>query len=103
MKKLILFLIGLALAAPSTCFAIQKFERTQEIKMDESGGYAESQRDHHAKRSKQLKQKSSPGYYDGSYHNKSSNFKPGEWQFVGSSNKATSKKKNSYKKVKETE
>ncbi|MFA4875016.1 MAG: hypothetical protein WC690_06705 [bacterium] len=103
MKKLIVLLVGLCLAAPSGAFAIQKVKRTGEIKMDESGGYSESQRDPHSRRSKQIKDKTGGGYYQGEYHNKSPEFKQGEWQFVDDSKGGSSKSKPKYKKVKETD
>lgn len=96
MKKLILFLAVLALVIPSVSFSIQKFERTGEIEKDSTGGYSDTQRDHHSRRKKQIKDKSGSGYYNGEYHSKSKNFRPDEWQFVdpahGGSAKKTKKK-----------
>lgn len=92
MKKLILTLIVLALAVPSVSFAIQKFERTGEIEKDKTGGYSDTQRDHHSRRKKQIKNKTGSGYYNGEYHSKSKNFKPDEWQFVDSAHGGSTSK-----------
>lgn len=101
MKKLIISLIVLAFAAPYSSFAINKFERSGKIETDETGGYSESQKDYHHKRAKQNEEKSKGGYYEGEYHNKSREFKQGEWQFVDSSGKGSSKHAKKHKKVKE--
>jgi hypothetical protein len=94
--NLISILIALAIAAPSSTFAIQKFQRTGEIEKDKDSGYSESQRDPHRRRSNQIKDKTSGAYYNGGYHNKGKDFKPGEWQFVdpahGGSSKTTKHK-----------
>jgi hypothetical protein len=93
MKKFILTLIVLALVVPSVSFAIQKFQRTGEIEKDKTGGYSETQRDHHARRKKQMKEKTGAGYYNGEYHSKSKNFQPDEWQFVEPSHGGSSSSK----------
>ena len=97
-------MIALAIATPSTAFAIQKFERTGTIEKDKDSGYSESQRDPHSRRSNQIKDKTSGAYYNGGYHNKSQDFKPGEWQFVdpahGGSKKATKGKEKNKEKAK---
>ncbi len=100
MKKLIALAIGIAVAAPSAAFGIQEFKRTGKIETNESGGYSESQRDPHAKRSKQIKEKTGAGYYQGGYHSASPEYRPGEWQFVEPEG---GKSKPTYKKVKETD
>lgn len=93
MKKIIIILATLALVVPSVSFAIQKFERTGEIEKDKTGGYSETQRDHHARRKKQIKKKTKAGYYNGEYHSKSKNFQPDEWQFVDQAQGGSSSKK----------
>lgn len=93
MKKIILILVALIFAFPSIGLSIQEFKRTGKIDMDEHGGYADQQRDHHSRRSKQIKAKSGSGYYDGSFHSKTDNFKPGEWQFVGAGQETKKQKK----------
>ncbi len=98
MKKLILFLIAVALIIPSVSLSIQKFKRTGEIEKDATGGYSETQRDHHARRKRQIKEKTGAGYYNGEYHSKSKNFRPGEWQFVDPATGAGSKAKKKTKK-----
>lgn len=101
MKTLLLIVLVIALAAPIKASAIQEFKRTGEITTDQSGGYSESQRDPHARRAKQVKDKTGGGYYQGGYHSTSPEYKPGEWQFVEPSHGGSSHK--SYKKVKETD
>ena len=101
MKKLILLIVVVAIAAPCRVFAIEEFKRTGEIETDKSGGYSESQRDPHARRAKQVKEKTGAGYYQGEYHNTSPEYRPGEWQFVDPSSGKSQPKK--YKKVQETD
>jgi hypothetical protein len=102
MKKLILLMVGLSLALPSGALAIQKFQRTGEIKTDEAGGYSETQKNYHERRSKQIKEKTGAGYYNGNYHSTSPEYRPGEWQFVEPSKGGHSRPK-TYKKVKESD
>ncbi len=103
MKQLILFLVVVAIAAPCRAFAIEEFKRTGEIETDKSGGYSESQRDPHARRAKQIKDKTGGGYYQGEYHNTSPEYRPGEWQFVDPSSGGGKSQPKKYKKVKETD
>lgn len=100
MKKLILFLVCFALAAPAFGITVKKLQRTGKIETDEHGGYSEQQSDYKARRVKQTK--SSGGYYGGTYHSSSSEFQPADDQFVDkSSSGGSSKKTKSYKKVEE--
>lgn len=101
MKILIVTLITLALAIPSASLAIEKLKRSGKIETDEYGGYSDSQRDHHSRRAKQKDEKMKGGYYDGDYHNKSTQYQQGEWQFVDSASKGSPKQTKKYKKVKE--
>jgi hypothetical protein len=103
MKKLIIIFIALALIIPSSALAIQKLKRTGEIEKDETGGYSETQKDYHKKRSKQIEEKSGAGYYEGGYHSKSPGFQQGEWQFVdsaGGGHKSAKAKKHKKEAVK---
>ena len=102
MKKLIIIIIACALIAPATALSIEKLKRSGKIEMDETGGYSEGQRDYHHKRAKQNEEKGKGGYYEGGYHSKSTEFQPGEWQFVDSSGKGSTHKTKKYKKVKES-
>lgn len=89
---------------PSLTFAIEKIQRTGKIETDEHGGYSDAQRDHHTRRSKQIKNKTGAGYYDGEYHSTGGKCTDKEWQFVECKGKGgSSKHTKTYKKVKETE
>jgi uncharacterized protein YxeA len=114
MKKFLLLIVGLALAAPGSAYSIQEFKRTGEIQKDETGSYTETQRDYHKRRTKQIKDKTGAGYYDGTYHSKSPEYQQGEWQFVDSASgsqkssakdkqKKGKKKKATHKKKKQAE
>lgn len=104
MKKLITTLITVAFLWPFSSFAIQEVKRTGKIETDEHGGYSDAQRDHHVRRSKQIKDKTGAGYYEGGYHSTGDKCTDKEWQFVECKGKGgSSKHAKSYKKVKEGE
>jgi len=98
MKKLITLVLVAMFAVPSVALSFDSFKtRTGKIGKDKEGGYSDTQRNYKKRRAAQSSETRKGGYHGGEYHNKSSEFKQGEWQFVksadGKGKKVPKKKK----------
>jgi hypothetical protein len=73
--------------------SFESMKKYTKIEKDKTGGYSEHQKDYKARMRNRDRGERKGGYYESGYHNKSPEFKQGEYQFVRSGKKPHSKKK----------
>lgn len=93
MKNITIAVLTVLVLVPAVGLSVERTPQFARAGGNSDGGYSESQTDYKKRMHDRDQDKQRAGYYDGTYHHQSSEFKQGKYQFVESGKKAHSKKR----------